>query len=304
LPQDQPSDWPAVEEVRAYNTRIRQAIDEALLHIPEQYLHVSIEHRLMHAETLAYMLHNLPFDRKVPGPLPHHGNGGSASASLVEIPACRTTLGAAEQQPFGWDNEFGAHDVEVPAFAAGAFKVTNAEYLEFVRQGAPAPHFWRRDGSRWMYRGMFGEAPLPMDAPVYVTQRQASDYAAWRGKRLLTEAEYQRAAYSSPADPQRDNFDFRAWDPIPVSASRANALGLHQMVGNGWEWTSTLFEPFPGFQPFPFYPNYSEPFFDGEHYVLKGASARTAARLTRPSFRNWFRPSYPYVYGTFRLADN
>ena len=76
-----------------------------------------------------------------------------------------------------------------------------------------------------------------------------------------------------------------------------------QLVGNGWEWTSTVFAPFPGFTPFPFYRNYSEPFFDGQHYVLKGASPRTAARLARPSFRNWFRPSYPYVYATFRLVE-
>ena len=74
------------------------------------------------------------------------------------------------------------------------------------------------------------------------------------------------------------------------------------MAGNGWEWTSTPFAPFPGFAPFPFYQNYSEPFFDGRHYVLKGASPRTAACFLRPSFRNWFRPSYPYVYATFRMV--
>jgi formylglycine-generating enzyme required for sulfatase activity len=76
------------------------------------------------------------------------------------------------------------------------------------------------------------------------------------------------------------------------------------MIGNGWEWTSTVFAPFPGFRTFSFYPNYSEPFFDGQHFVLKGASPRTAAKLTRSSFRNWFRPDYPYVYAAFRLAES
>ena len=71
---------------------------------------------------------------------------------------------------------------------------------------------------------------------------------------------------------------------------------------SGWEWTSSQFVPFPGFEEFPFYRNYSAPFFDGKHYVMKGGSPRTAARFLRPSFRNWFRPSYPYVYGTFRLV--
>jgi formylglycine-generating enzyme required for sulfatase activity len=76
------------------------------------------------------------------------------------------------------------------------------------------------------------------------------------------------------------------------------------MWGNGWEWTSTLFAPFPGFQPFPFYPGYSANFFDGQHYVMKGRSARTAACMLRPSFRNWFQPHYPYVYAGFRCVSN
>jgi formylglycine-generating enzyme required for sulfatase activity len=304
LPQDAPSDWPGIEEVRRYNARVRHEIDAAFDSIPEQYVHVAVEHRLMHAETFAYMLHNLPFDRKASNPLAERREPGVARPDIVEISGGRVTLGAPHDSGFGWDNEFDAHDVEVAPFLAGKYKVTNAEYLDFVKHGAAVPHFWRKSGHGWMYRGMFAEVLLPMQAPVYVTYEQASAYASWRGKRLLTEAEFQRAAYVSPADPSRDNFDFRAWDPVPVSWSRPNRFGLAQMVGNGWEWTSTLFEPFPGFRSFPFYPNYSEPFFDGKHYVLKGASPRTAAKLTRPSFRNWFRPSYPYVYGTFRLAES
>jgi iron(II)-dependent oxidoreductase len=95
------------------------------------------------------------------------------------------------------------------------------------------------------------------------------------------------------------NYDFQYWNPVPV-----NAYASGQMLGNGWEWTSTVFEPFPGFEPFPFYPGYSANFFDGDHYVLKGASARTAACFLRPTFRNWFRPDYPYVYAGFRCVEN
>ena len=78
--------------------------------------------------------------------------------------------------------------------------------------------------------------------------------------------------------------------------------GVSQLTGNGWEWTSSVFEPFPGFEPFPFYRGYSADFFDGRHFVLKGASPRTAKRLARQSFRNWFRPRYPYVYAGFHLV--
>jgi formylglycine-generating enzyme required for sulfatase activity len=109
-----------------------------------------------------------------------------------------------------------------------------------------------------------------------------------------------------PPGAAHGNFDFASWDPVPVTATPAgdSAFQVSQLAGNGWEWTSTVFEPFPGFERFPFYPGYSANFFDGSHYVMKGGSARTAAPLLRRSFRNWFRPDYPYVYAGFRLAEN
>ena len=171
-----------------------------------------------------------------------------------------------------------------------------------VREGAAAPFFWVERAGRWFHRGMFSEIPLPLDWPVYVTHSEAEAYAKWRGGSLPTETQFHRAAPVAHDQPGA-NFDFRRWDPVPVQAGANAAETPSQLVGNGWEWTSTVFAPFPGFTPFPFYQNYSEPFFDGQHYVLKGASPRTAARLTRPSFRNWFRPSYPYIYATFRLVD-
>ncbi|MEO7652438.1 MAG: SUMF1/EgtB/PvdO family nonheme iron enzyme, partial [Bryobacteraceae bacterium] len=148
-----------------------------------------------------------------------------------------------------------------------------------------------------------------LDWPVYATLDQASAYAQWKGQGLPTEAQFHRAAYGGPGiegqpDFSAENADFKRWDPEPVTAGRVNALGLRQMVGNGWEWTSTVFQPFPGFSPFPTYPGYSANFFDGRHYVLKGASPRTAAAFLRPSFRNWFRPEYPYVFATFRTVEN
>jgi len=84
---------------------------------------------------------------------------------------------------------------------------------------------------------------------------------------------------------------------------RASAFGIYDLVGNGWEWTGTPFAPFKGFEPFPFYPGYSANFFDGKHFVMKGASPRTAASLVRESFRNWFQPHYPNVYATFRCVE-
>jgi formylglycine-generating enzyme required for sulfatase activity len=303
-PQDAASDWPAVDEIRSYNRRVREALDERVGEIPERLLHVAIEHRLMHAETFAFMLHNLPAHWKRGTPVAAAAAPDPPKAEMLEVPAGPVTLGLDAGEGFGWDNEFAQHAVDVPGFALGKHKVTNAEYLEFVRQGGPVPHFWQRERGAWQHRGMFGTFPLPPAWPVYVTHEQATAYAAWRGKRLPSEAEFHRAAYPAKPRPEADNFNFCSWEPGPVQAGTANARGFVQMIGNGWEWTSTLFHPFPGFQSEPFYPNYSEPFFDGNHYVLKGASPRTAARLTRPSFRNWFRPAYPYVYAAFRLAES
>ena len=108
------------------------------------------------------------------------------------------------------------------------------------------------------------------------------------------------------ADPSASSgvFDFARWDPAPVGthASGASPHGVHDLVGNGWEWTSTPFEPFPGFRQMASYPEYSTDFFDGQHFVMKGASPATSRELLRPTFRNWFRPRYPYVYATFRCV--
>jgi formylglycine-generating enzyme required for sulfatase activity len=302
LPSDQPRDWPAVPEVEQYNQHVRAAFDAAFDELPGEVCHVAIEHRLMHAETLAYILHNMPYEKKLapPGAAPSAGSGQKLRPGMVDFAAGRVQLGLPAGQEFGWDNEFQAHCVDVPAFSIGRYKVTNGEYLDFVCDGAAAPFFWLDRGGEWRYRGMFQDVPLPLDAPVYVTHDEAEAYAGWRGMRLPSEAEFQRAASSVAIS---SNADFRYWDPIPVNADESpRDAGPQQLVGNGWEWTSTVFGPFPGFEPLPFYTNYSAPFFDGAHYVLKGASPRTAACMLRPSFRNWFRPAYPYLYATFRLV--
>jgi iron(II)-dependent oxidoreductase len=316
--QDQPSDWPGVREVLAYNRRVRNEIDRLLEHAPEQIVHVAIEHRLMHAETLAYLFHNLPFSQKRSPVLRQPAAKGAVQPAMIDVPAGEATLGQKRSE-FGWDNEFPEHRVHVPSFAIGKYKITNGQYLEFVRGGAPAPHFWTERAGQWLYRGMFAEAPLPLNAPVYVTYEEASNYARWAGKRLPTEAQYHRAAFGTlsgaersyawgeaPPDATRGNFDFQHWDPVDVDSTPHgdSGFGVSQLTGNGWEWTSTLFGPFAGFQPFSFYPGYSKNFFDQEHYVLKGASPRTAACFLRRSFRNWFRPNYPYVYASFRVTEN
>ena len=139
---------------------------------------------------------------------------------------------------------------------------------------------------------------MPEHAPVYVTHDEATAYAKWKGMRLPTEAEWHRAATGAPLD---GNFDFRNYDPVETESGPSD-FGVYDLIGNGWEWTSSLFAPFDGFKPMASYLPYSTDFFDGAHYVMKGASPVTPRELVRPSFRNWFRPNYPWVFASFRLA--
>lgn len=322
LPSDTPSDWPSLQQVREYVQRCRARVDEAFEECSEDSVLLSIEHRQMHLETLAYMFHNFAYDRKIA----LHGTPDAATLTddpvrndWREICAGEAILGAPDDGRFGWDNEFGEVRRHVPAFLMQQYKVTNGDYLRFVEAGAPMPHFWTVRNGELCYRGMFEEIPLPLNWPVYVTQEQAQSYADWMGARLPSEEEYHRAAFGTPRGRTREypwgeaaptwshgNFDFKRWDPESVTATPAgnSAFGVSQLVGNGWEWTNTVFGPFPGFHSRSSYPGYSANFFDGEHNVIKGGSCRTAARLLRPSFRNWFRRDYSYVYAGFHCVKN
>jgi ergothioneine biosynthesis protein EgtB len=298
-----------------------------------------LEHEAMHQETLLYMWHRLPFEQKRTPPdyAPLVDGAAPRARERIAIPAGRATMGVQRGAvPFAWDNEMPALSVEVPAFSLERHDVTNQRFLEFVdaggyrdaifwrpddwewvqRERVAHPLFWERHDGRWFWRGMFALLPLPLQWPVYVSHAEASAFARWSGARLPSEAEFQRAAFGSPAGERRHPwgdaepspvdgaFDFSSWDPEPVGTHPvgASAWGVEDLVGNGWEWTSTTFGPFPGFHVIPSYPEYSADFFDGEHFVMKGASTATARELLRPTFRNWFRSRYPYVYATFRCA--
>jgi ergothioneine biosynthesis protein EgtB len=297
-----------------------------------------LEHEAMHHETLLYMWHRLPFSvKRAPAEYRPVTSGPLPAPERIGVPAGVATLGVDRRAvPFGWDNERPACRVDVARFDIDRHNVTNASFLEFVdaggyrdsrwwtpddwawrhREGVMHPLFWEHDGGVWWWRGMFERVPLPASWPVYVSLAEAAAYARWREARLPTEAEFQRAAYGSGEGERRHPwgagapertlgvFDFTSWEPEPAGThpNGASAWGVEDLVGNGWEWTRTPFAPFPGFKAMASYPEYSADFFDGEHYVMKGASPATARELLRPTFRNWFRGRYPYVYATFRCV--
>ena len=342
--------WPDRDVVQAFaaeaDARVLEALAQADLEVPAHPLldgaeavFTVLEHELMHQETLLYIWHRLPSSQKRrPAGYQPRTDGRVPSREWIDIPAGRATLGVDRGTiAFGWDNEFPAYAEDVPAFSIARHNVTNAAFLEFVEaggyreprwwepedwrwihgEGIQHPLFWEPHAGRWSWRGMFDLLPLPPAWPVYVSHAEATAYARWRGARLPSEAEFQRAAYGTADAGVRPFpwgealptavhgvFDFASWDPEPAGSHPAgrSAWGVDDIVGNGWEWTRTPFEPFPGFRPMASYPQYSADFFGGDHFVLKGASPATGRELLRPTLRNWFRPRYPYVYASFRCV--
>ena len=319
--------WPSREKVAAFGAacdeRVERAIAEAKIDDPSvprltraQSAWTILEHEQMHHETLTYIMNRLDPSR-MHGPAYEHRDASRPKNVPIAVGAGTATLGAnGDELEFGWDNEFGRIEVSVPAFHAMKYPVTNGEWLEFVESGGPpAPH-WILDGGEWKLRCVFEVIPLPRSWPVYVSQRDAAAYAQWKGMRLPSEAEYHRYTYGAPSgerpnpwgdappEAKHGNFDFQRVDPEPVDAHPAgdSAWGVSDTIGNGWEWTSTPFGPLPGFSPMASYPQYSADFFDGKHFVMKGASPVTAREMVRRSFRNWFYYDYPYAFATFRCV--
>ena len=243
----------------------------------------------------------------------------------VLVPAGSFTMGT-DDAPWALDNERPAHDVELPAFRIDTTPVTNRAYLEFVEAGAytddslwsragrawrdegqlTAPQFWVRDGDRAWTRRRFGRVEeLPLDEPVqHVCWYEADAYARWRGARLPTEAEWERAAQGASLDAANLWSDSsHRFGPSPAGSrpAGASACGAHQLFGDVWEWTSTDFSGYPGFRSFP-YPEYSEVFFGTEYKVLRGGSWATHPLAMRRTFRNWDYPIRRQIFAGFRCA--
>ncbi|MGW4281690.1 ergothioneine biosynthesis protein EgtB [Nocardia sp. NPDC004750] len=281
----------------------------------------------------------------------HQLRTGAAVLSAADAPAATAAVGAevvipageflmgTSTDPWALDNERPAHPVRVAGFAIDAAPVTNEQYLAFVDDGGyerpelwsergwahrveaglVAPQFWERDPSGHWWRRVFGVmTPLrPRQPVVHVCWFEAEAYANWAGKRLPTEAEWEKAARFDPAtgasrrfpwgdadpDVATANLGQRHLEPAEVGAYPAGAspAGVHQLIGDVWEWTASGFEAYPGFRAFP-YREYSEVFFGGDYRVLRGGSFGTDPVACRGTFRNWDHPIRRQIFAGFRLA--
>ena len=332
----------APAEARKFDEQVREralaVLDRVDLRSGAPLLHdgfvygMVVQHEHQHVET---MLATIQLMEGYEHPAADGGTtttGGTAAQAATDplpddvlVPAGSFTMGT-DDHPWAYDNERSAHEVELPAFRIDKTPVTNGAYLEFVEADAyaddslwtragrewrdeaqlRAPQFWARaDDGAWTRRRYGRVEPLPFEEPVqHVCWYEADAYARWRGGRLPTEAEWERAAQgASLAAANLWSAGPRRFGPAPVG-SRPDGVsdcGAHQMLGDVWEWTSSDFGPYPGFRAFP-YPEYSEVFFGDEYKVLRGGSWATHPVAARTTFRNWDYPIRRQIFAGFRCA--
>lgn len=282
-PHDEALAW-AAEVLRRVRARLMEAPTPALCYFAE----LSLCHELMHIEAwwMMWQARGLrpPYVPEQPA---------LAEPRPLRLAAGSVELGSRPEDGFVFDNEKWAHEVGVAAFEIDARPVTNEEFLGFVeaggygepmlwsaqgrdwlaQSGARQPAYWRRAGGAWQLRRFDAWRPLPGTEPaIHVNRHEAEAYAAWRGRRLPTAAEWLRAARTE---------DF--------------------VLGNCWEWTASPFEAYPGFEADP-YADYSRPWF-GSHAELRGAGSWvTDAALRRLTFRNFYLPARRDPFVGFRTA--
>jgi iron(II)-dependent oxidoreductase len=294
-----------------------------------------VQHEQQHGETML-ATHQLRDGAPVLAAEPTPPARAPVSGEVL-VPGGPFVMGT-DTEPWALDNERPAHAVDVPAFFIDAAPVTNARYADFITAGGyddprwwsergwahrqtaglSAPLHWRRDGDGWAATAFGRTGPVVPDEPVvHVCFFEAEAYAAWAGRRLPTEAEWEKAARFDPAtgrsrrfpwgdetpEPRHANLGQRHLSPAPVGAypDGASPLGVHQLIGDVWEWTSSGFHAYPGFAVFP-YEEYSQVFFDGDYKVLRGGSFGTDRAACRGTFRNWDHPVRRQIFSGFRCA--
>ncbi len=295
-----------------------------------------LQHEHQHDETML-ATHQLRHGEPVLAGDPVAAPPALLSSAEVLVPAGPFTLGTSDD-PWAYDNERPAHTVDVPAFLIDAVPVSNAAYRAFVEAGGyddqrwwhptgwrwrcesgkRAPAFWLREGGSWLRRRFGRVEPVPDDEPVqHVCWYEADAYARWAGRRLPTEAEWEKAASWNPATgskrrfpwgdaaptPEVANLGQRHFRPAPCGSypDGASPHGALQMVGDVWEWTASEFTGYPGFRTFP-YREYSEVFFDDGYKVLRGGSWASDPLAVRTTFRNWDFPIRRQIFAGFRTA--
>ncbi|MCG6932477.1 MAG: 5-histidylcysteine sulfoxide synthase [Gallionella sp.] len=338
-------DWPSVGEVREYRKRVREVVDNLIqtipLALPINWDHpwwailMCIEHERIHLETSSVLIrqHAIEYVQPHPAWQPCRKSGDVPQNLLVDIPPGEVRLGKERSADnYGWDNEYGSHQADIPAFQASRYLVSNREFLGFVEDGGYAndacweqegldwrnythavhPTFWIRQGDGWLLRLMTEEVSMPWDWPVEVNFHEAKAFCNWKGQRtgqavrLPSEDEWYRLYdFAGCAEIARDriaaaniHLDHYA-SPCPVTEFAHGELC--DVVGNVWQWTETPIYPFDGFEVHPLYDDFTAPTFDGRHNLIKGGSWISCGNETLHSARYAFRRHF-FQHAGFRYV--
>ncbi|HUG42344.1 MAG TPA: ergothioneine biosynthesis protein EgtB [Longimicrobiales bacterium] len=303
--------------------------------------HMVLQHEHQHGETVLQTLQlkqGAPYPAPRAWTVPEApGDRPAGLDGMVRFDGGDVVIGT-DDHPAAYDNERPAHTVRVEPFEIDATPVTNAAFAAFIEDGGyrdrglwsdegwawirdndvGAPMYWAPGGDGWRTRTMDREHAVAPDHPVcHVTWHEAAAYAQWAGKRLPTELEWETAATwdpssgtkrvfpwgDEPASHFHANVDQLSFGTAPVGAYPLNVspLGCHGMIGDVWEWTSSDFVAWPGYETFP-YAEYSEVFFGPEYKVLKGGSWATRPGAIRGTFRNWDYAIRRQIFSGFRCG--
>jgi gamma-glutamyl hercynylcysteine S-oxide synthase len=298
-----------------------------------------LQHEYQHNETI---LQTLQLKKGEPYHAPRAIDFLARSPStgeMVGFGGGRVTIGTKDRSA-AYDNERPMHEVDLRPFLIDRNPVTNGRYLDFIadkgyereelwtdagrrwlaESGAVAPKYWIPEGNGWINRAMDVVRPVDPTRPVcHVCYHEAEAFAKWDGKRLPTEFEWEAAASWDPstraargfpwgdsdADSSKANIDQLSFDTAPIGTydGSVSPIGCYGMIGDVWEWTSSDFSGYPGFQSFP-YKEYSEEFFGSEYKVLRGGSWATRPGAIRTTFRNWDYPIRRQIFSGFRCAED
>jgi gamma-glutamyl hercynylcysteine S-oxide synthase len=299
------------------------------------------QHEAQHTETMLQTIQLIDDLAYEPGRRAEPRTVAAAvDAPYAVIPAGPFVMGT-DDRSFAYDNERPAHVVESARYRIDLAPVTNGQYLSFMLDGGyRRRELWTDEGWLWLADARVGHpaqwcrladdvwgersfgriAPLFLDRPVmHVSWYEAAAYASWAGKRLPTEAEWEKAAAwdletrvarrypwgDAPPTDDHANLDQRSFAPAAVGAypRGRSFFGCHQMIGDVWEWTASDFGPYPGFVAFP-YREYSEVHFGRGYKVLRGGSWATRPIAVRNTFRNWDLPQRRQIFAGFRCAED
>ena len=312
--------------------------DEANPLLRDAYVYnMVLQHEYQHNETI---LQTLQLKKGDPYSAPRQISFAArklVSPGMVSFGGGDVSIGT-DDRGSAYDNERPKHVIDLAPFEIDRFPVSNAQFLEFIKDsgyertgfwsdggkrwlaesGATAPKYWSRAGDGWTTHTMDITRPLDLTRPVcHVCYYEAEAFAAWAGKRLPTEAEWEVAASwnpstgraqtfpwgDTPADAKMANVDQLAFDTAPIGTHDRNVspIGCYGMIGDVWEWTSSDFTGYPGFESFP-YKEYSEEFFGPDYKILRGGSWATRPGAIRNTFRNWDYPIRRQIFSGFRCA--